>query len=178
MQTDILKINNLNQNLYSPFRVEIEMIGEIVPKFDGLVWKYSERMYDTRVIEEYVSDESNINDYIESPDYALFFMIYKSTCIGMIKLFSKWNQYGFIEDLVLLPEFRGKGLTKELIDASIKWSKSKGLKGISLETSSDNLVAVKTYIKNGFEIGGIDSKIYSKVGNNALTIYMYLDFEK
>lgn len=57
----------------------------------------------------------------------------------------------------LLPDWRGRGLGRQLIDACLNQMTSLGLTGIHLETTSLNTAAVKLYEKTGFQL--LDAKV-------------------
>lgn len=60
------------------------------------------------------------------------------------------------------------------MDAAFMWAKGKGLKGVSLETQDNNVLAIRFYLKYGFKLGGIDSMCYTDshyLGETALYFY-------
>ena len=52
----------------------------------------------------------------------------------------------------------------------------KGLHGVSLETQDDNLAACRLYLKYGFQLGGIDRRVYdtSELYRRETALYFYL----
>ena len=56
-----------------------------------------------------------------------------------------------IYSLVVLPEFRGKGVANKLIASAESLAKSKGKSAITLEVREDNPSALSLYKKLGFE---------------------------
>jgi GNAT superfamily N-acetyltransferase len=65
-----------------------------------------------------------------------------STAIG--------NEVALLEDLVVLPEARGKGIGSNLLSGAIAFAKSKGCRRITLLTDCDNRLARQLYAKHGF----------------------------
>ena len=49
------------------------------------------------------------------------------------------------------PEFRGRGISLQIIEELISWANAKEVYEIQLEVFADNLPAVKAYEKAGFE---------------------------
>lgn len=79
---------------------------------------------------------------------------------GKIELASTWNELASIEHIVVAHAFRGRGVASALIGFAKSWALSKQLKGVRLETQSNNVGACKLYLRNGFEVGGFDSFAY------------------
>ena len=67
--------------------------------------------------------------------------------IGMI-IAINYENFGFIGNFIVLPEFRKKGIGSTLFDYSIKHLESKGIQTIGLDGVLD---AVKLYKKHGFK---------------------------
>ncbi len=59
--------------------------------------------------------------------------------------------HAFLGFMYVDPNFRGKGINKQLIDELIVWSKNKGMKMVSLTVFDDNKSAIKAYDKSGFK---------------------------
>ena len=57
------------------------------------------------------------------------------------------------------PDHRGRGLNKELIDCLIAWSRKQGANDFYLDVYTENLPAVKAYIKAGFSSSIIEMKL-------------------
>lgn len=57
---------------------------------------------------------------------------------------------GLLEDMVVRPEARGRGVGKVLLDHAIEASRARGLLRLTLLTDSDNAVARGLYAQAGF----------------------------
>lgn len=66
------------------------------------------------------------------------------------KVFHKHPNYAYLGFMYVRPEYRGKGINREIIDALQSWSSSKGINELRLEVYCDNLPAVSAYKKIGF----------------------------
>ncbi len=64
------------------------------------------------------------------------------------------EHYGHL-GLTILPQFRGRGIGREMVDTLVKESQTRGLKTIYVEFLSTNTAALHTYEKAGFEKAGI-----------------------
>lgn len=75
--------------------------------------------------------------------YSLIFIIKK-------KPYYMIREMGYVADLYVRKEFRGRGISSMFRDEAIKWFKSKGLKHVSIDTSFMNTHAHGIYERWGF----------------------------
>jgi GNAT superfamily N-acetyltransferase len=61
------------------------------------------------------------------------------------------GRVAILDDLVLMPDARGKGLGKRLIEAAIETCRAEGCRRITLHTDYDNYHAQALYERTGFE---------------------------
>jgi ribosomal protein S18 acetylase RimI-like enzyme len=73
---------------------------------------------------------------------------YVAICIGF-SLELGGNE-AFIDELFVLPEFRGRGLGRELLNAATGLAKDLGVKALHLEVDQANTAAVELYRALGF----------------------------
>lgn len=78
---------------------------------------------------------------------------------------------GDITNIAVLPEFRGKGIGSQLVEAMQKEAKSKNINNLFLEVRVSNKIAIALYEKCGFKRINIRKKYYSN-GEDAL-IYAF-----
>ena len=64
------------------------------------------------------------------------------------KIFYKHSNHAYLGFMYVLPEYRGKGINRKIIDALKSWSISKNIKELRLEVYYDNLPAINAYKKN------------------------------
>jgi GNAT superfamily N-acetyltransferase len=75
--------------------------------------------------------------------------------VGMINLLytvstALGGHVALLEDMVVVPQFRGAGVGSKLLQAAIAHARVSGCKRITLLTDGDNEVAQKFYSKHGF----------------------------
>jgi len=80
-----------------------------------------------------------------------------NTIMGMVSLLytistALGGKVALLEDMVMHPSARGKGLGTELLQAAITWSRKKECKRITLLTDGMNSSAISFYEKQGFQI--------------------------
>lgn len=54
---------------------------------------------------------------------------------------------GAVEDLVVMPEYRGQGIGKKLLESVQKWAEDRGAKRLQLLADKNNLPALEFYEK-------------------------------
>ena len=75
-------------------------------------------------------------------------------CLGRIRknipIFSL-KKYGYVDDLYVEKEYRGKGLGQKLLNEAKRFFKSKKLKFMELKSNHNNYKSIKFYKKYGFK---------------------------
>ncbi|MBM7073759.1 GNAT family N-acetyltransferase [Shewanella sp. 202IG2-18] len=61
------------------------------------------------------------------------------------------DKHCYLGFMYVLPEFRGRGLNKQLLNKIIEWSRQRGVNDFYLDVYSQNISAIKAYEKLGFE---------------------------
>ncbi len=97
---------------------------------------------------------------------------------GRIKMMKWWNQFGYVEDLVVNPEYRGLGIGRKLLERGIQWARENGFPGVMLETQDNNVPACMLYQSCGFVLGGFDRNVYKAINPDTkeTALYWYLIF--
>ena len=97
---------------------------------------------------------------------------------GRIRLLKWWNQFGYVEDLVVNPEFRGLKIGRALLEHGIQWARENEFPGVMLETQDDNVSACTLYASCGFVLSGFDQNVYKAINPNKkeTALYWYLTF--
>jgi ribosomal protein S18 acetylase RimI-like enzyme len=97
---------------------------------------------------------------------------------GRIKMMKWWNQFGYVEDIVVNPEYRGLGVGRKLLERGIQWARENGFPGVMLETQDNNVPACMLYQSCGFVLGGFDRNVYKAINPNTkeTALYWYLIF--
>lgn len=61
------------------------------------------------------------------------------------------EQHGYLGFMYVLPEYRGKGVNKKIVDYLINWCKEREMTCVYLDVYTYNEPAVRAYEKTGFE---------------------------
>jgi streptothricin acetyltransferase len=154
-----------------------EVFGRLAPVFANGEWSWSEELFETSYEKRYSDDEADYSEYIGSPDKVVFMAYIGNQCAGQIRLRRNWNKYCYIEDIAVGREYRGRGIGRRLINASVEWAKKGGMPGLMLETQDINLAACRFYHRCGFVLGAVDTRLYGNCPNkDEKALFWYMQF--
>jgi ribosomal protein S18 acetylase RimI-like enzyme len=71
--------------------------------------------------------------------------------IETAKPFLQYEQYAYLGFMYVLPEYRGKGVNRMIIDALASWAAGKNITELRLEVYQNNAAAISAYEKAGFQ---------------------------
>lgn len=123
--------------------------------------------------------------YAEDTDYGfdeegptIFFADVDGKLAGRIKMLRWWNQFAYVDDLVINPDYRGMGIGRRLLERGIQWAREHDFPGVMLETQADNVPACTLYQRCGFVLSGFDSNVYKAINphKDETALYWYLIF--
>jgi GNAT superfamily N-acetyltransferase len=93
---------------------------------------------------------------LAQPTLGRLFVLARGTkVLGMVSLLftvstAEGGKAAWLEDLVVQPDQRGKGLGTRLLRGAIDWARREGLTRITLLTDGDNVGARHLYLRHGF----------------------------
>lgn len=101
--------------------------------------------------------EKFLTERIENNDSEIFVAENEGKLVGFVQLYplfssTRMKRYWLLNDLYVNENYRGKGFSKQLIEASKELAKSTEAAGILLETGKSNDIGNKLYPSCGFEI--------------------------
>ena len=67
------------------------------------------------------------------------------------ELYLKHDRHSYLGFMYVVPEHRGKGINRKIIDALEAWSLSRGVREMQLEVYAANAAALKAYEKSGYD---------------------------
>jgi GNAT superfamily N-acetyltransferase len=125
-----------------------ENIDEVLP----LIRKYQE-FYGSATIND---DKNKIffSQFIDSDNGILYLYRCDGEAIGFSTIYNGFSStraetVAILNDLYVLPSYRGKGYGKEMVDHAVKVAKSKGYSRLQWLTAQDNDKAQKLYNEVG-----------------------------
>jgi GNAT superfamily N-acetyltransferase len=99
----------------------------------------------------------DLNEFITAPHIYLAVAELNGELIGSgysrietSKIYLKHQQHAYLGFMYVLPEHRGKGVNKLIIDALKDWSVKQGVSEFRLQVYFQNAPAIKAYEKVGF----------------------------
>jgi GNAT superfamily N-acetyltransferase len=93
---------------------------------------------------------------LAQPSMGRLFVLTRGTeVLGMVSLLftistAEGGKAAWLEDLVVRPDQRCRGLGTRLLRAAVDWARKEGITRITLLTDSDNLHARGLYLRHGF----------------------------
>ncbi|HVN15366.1 MAG TPA: GNAT family N-acetyltransferase [Anaerolineales bacterium] len=127
----------------------------------------------------YPYDEIDPHSYLNNPERTIFFAYADNEPAGQIRLKKNWNEYAYIEDLVVDIHHRRLGIGRALVLRAIEWAGKKNFPGMMLETQNNNAAACRLYDSCGFEFGGFDQFLYKGLNpaTEEVALYWYYFFK-
>jgi len=84
------------------------------------------------------------------------------------------TDFAALWDLRVAPEYRGRGIGKQLFERGVAWAGAKGCRFIKIETQNINVRACRFYQARGCRLGSIDRYAYHDFPDEVQLIW-YLD---
>ncbi len=91
----------------------------------------------------------------------IFIILIEGVVTGTVSLhlghFSTWNNnwYGHLEDLIVDPAYRGRGIAEKLVNHAVEAARENDLARIELSALNDNQSARRLYEKLGFTTNSV-----------------------
>jgi ribosomal protein S18 acetylase RimI-like enzyme len=89
----------------------------------------------------------------------------------------RWRDTATVWNILIDRSYRRRGLGRELMSRAIEWARGQGLRGIMLETQTNNLSACRFYQTMGFKLCGLDDHFYSNddIGVKEVAIFWWYE---
>jgi streptothricin acetyltransferase len=91
----------------------------------------------------------------------------------------RWRNTAKLWNIGIDRAYRRTGLGRELMNRAIAWARDEGLRGIVLETQTNNMPACRFYQAMGFKLCGIDDHFYSNddIGVKEVAIFWWYELD-
>lgn len=171
----VLVTEEIKESLNLP-NEPFQLFGELIVTRLQDKWAYHERHFEHKR-EKTFPEESYSFEAIQQNGFAVA-AFEQDQCVGLAIFEKQWNKYCYLSDLKVKGSYRGRGISKQMLDFAKDMAKEKNCKGFSTIAQAYNLAANQFYLKYGFEIGGLNTRDYeftSERGN--ADIYYYFNFK-
>ena len=119
--------------------------------------------------------EKDFKNEIEVNNMAYYFVAEQDgKIIGYAGLWHVITE-GHITNIAVLPEYRGKGVGKALVEQMIEFAKEMEMIAITLEVRISNYNAQRLYTSYGFKPEGFRKRYYADTGEDAIIMWKYFD---
>lgn len=175
MEIVVRKMNQQESQQTHAFSRKSAVTSRLLLGFEG-----EKLVYTIVPVEPYERDVAATDgDYgFDDAGPTIFFAEVDGKLAGRIRMMRWWNQFAYVEDLVVNPEYRGLGIGRLLLERGIQWARENGFPGVSLETQDDNVPACTLYESCGFVLSGFDRNVYKAINPNTgeTALFWYLIF--
>ena len=148
------------------------VFGRLLPEYKGGEWSFSEEIFETT--EEMRFPDENY-DYDAMAKEHIFVGAYDGEkCVGLAIYRHVWNRYLYLYDLKVSSACRRSGAGAMLIDRGMELAGEHGYLGLFTQVQDNNLAACRFYLKVGFQIRGIDTRVYfgtRQAGKSDILLY-------
>lgn len=150
--------------------------GRMLPSYQQGQWDYTIQE-DQQPSEMCFPDENY--DFDEMSSNTVFLGAYDGeNCVGLAIMQDHFLKYMYLYDLKVNRAYRRQGVSTKLMESAMKLAKQRGYRGIYTIGQDNNLSACLFYIHNGFQIGGLDTRVYTGTSQaGKADIYFYRDGE-
>ena len=152
------------------------IFGRMIPTYANEKWDYTTEEFSEKV--QMCFPDENYR-YEEMAENSVFLGAYdKGKCIGLAILQNAFFKYMYLYDLKVNQAYRRSGVALSLIKKAGEIALNKGYRGIYTQGQDNNLGACLFYLRSGFVIGGLDTKVYQgTLQEDKKDIYFYLDLK-
>lgn len=138
-----------------------KLFGLMLPSYNNGRWEYTVIKLPPENHTEMCFPDENY-DYDALSQNSVFIGAYDGgQCIGLAILKHDWRRYMYLYDLKVNAAYRRKHIGAMLIEKSKETALEHGYRGLYTQGQDNNLAACLFYIKNGFVIGGLDTRVYT-----------------
>lgn len=150
--------------------------GRMILTYQDEKWGYTTVEYPKEAITEMCFPDENY-DYGEMEKNTVFLGAYDGeTCVGLAILQDAFFKYLYLYDLKVNSSYRGRGVGTMLMEKAKDIALERGYRGIYTIGQDNNLSACLFYVRTGFDIGGLDTRVYGGTSQEGKAdIYFYLD---
>lgn len=171
----MITIRNMTHADTFPKNEPFPLFGRMIVRYDGTSWTYTTEEFPPSVRSEMVFPEEEYD--LDAADFFYTGAFDGDTCVGLAVWQRDIFRYLYLYDLKVTGAYRRHGVGKLLIDAGMEIARGQGLIGVYTIVQDNNLAAARFYLKSGFAIGGLNTRIYdgtSQADKHDISLYKIL----
>lgn len=157
----------------NPFAIS----GELVVKRNSDCWSYDIKRYSQAKMRwQTFPDENYSLKDVNNTGFALG-AFDNNQSIGLAIFQDQRTKYLYLADLKVSKKYRRRGVAKLLLNKAKKLAEAQKYLGFWVIAQNNNLGACLFYLKYGFIIGGLDTKVYDHSSQaEKQNVHFYYDF--
>lgn len=168
----MITIRNMTHADAFPKNEPFPLFGRMIVRYDGTSWTYTTEEFPLSARSEMVFPEEEYD--LDAADFFYTGAFDGDTCVGLAVWQRDMFRYLYLYDLKVTGAYRRHGVGKLLIDAGMEIARGQGLIGVYTIVQDNNLAAARFYLKSGFAIGGLNTRIYDGTSQaDKHDIYLY-----
>ena len=168
----MITIRNMTPADTFPKNEPFPLFGRMIVRYDGTSWTYTTEEFPPSARSEMVFSEEEYD--LDAADFFYTGAFDGDTCVGLAVWQRDMFRYLYLYDLKVSGAYRRHGVGKLLIDAGMEIARGQGLIGVYTIVQDNNLAAARFYLKSGFAIGGLNTRIYDGTSQaDKRDIYLY-----
>ena len=168
----MITIRNMTHADTFPKNEPFPLFGRMIVRYDGTSWTYTTEEFPPSARSEMVFPEEEYDP--DAADFIYTGAFDGDTCVGLAVWQRDMFRYLYLYDLKVTGAYRRHGIGGLLIDAGMKIARETGLIGVYTIVQDNNLAAARFYLKSGFAIGGLNTRVYDGTSQaDKHDIYLY-----
>ena len=136
------------------------LFGRMIPALKNGEWTYTVQLFSEEERSEMCFPDEDYDFDAMAADHVFVGAYDGEKCVGLAVLKQDMFKYLCLDDLKVCRAYRRQGVGRMLVEASLAAAREKGCIGLYAVGQDNNLAACTFYLKNGFEIGGFDNRVY------------------
>ena len=176
MQVTIHEINGDNQFDFGVCEMSFTVASRLVLNAENGKITYTIEDVPHPYIKNYGLRRTDYAEYGDADDRMIFLAYVDNKIAGEVRMSTSWNKFALLDDFVVDPNYRRRGVGRSLIRRCVEWAKAKDFHGVHLETQDINVPACQLYASCGFELHGFDTHLYKALApsTDEIALFWYL----
>lgn len=115
--------------------------------------------------------KEDFKDLIERNDSVYLVLLTDGYIVGCAG-YTDNGYEGYINNVVIDKEYRGRGLARKLVDSLIAIGNGQGVRDFTLEVRVSNVPAIRLYESLGFKSAGVRKRFYEQPVEDAYVMWL------